>query len=110
VPVRGQEHGVAVSAFVVDSGPGMGPSLHVHPYPEVFIVHEGQATFHEQRHGEAAHDGHQGAPNHLARRRRVAAAAPDVAARSGSFGAVVSDGSLHIRGEPLQQQGGQQKH
>jgi quercetin dioxygenase-like cupin family protein len=42
---EGEEHGVAVSAFVVDSTPGMGPSLHVHPYPEVFIVHEGEATF-----------------------------------------------------------------
>jgi mannose-6-phosphate isomerase-like protein (cupin superfamily) len=42
---EGAEHGVAVSAFVVDSTPGLGPSLHTHPYPEVFIVHEGEATF-----------------------------------------------------------------
>jgi quercetin dioxygenase-like cupin family protein len=42
---EGGEHGVSVSAFVVDSTPGRGPSLHVHPYAEVFIVHEGEATF-----------------------------------------------------------------
>jgi mannose-6-phosphate isomerase-like protein (cupin superfamily) len=42
---EGADHGVAVSAFVVDSTPGLGPSLHTHPYAEVFIVHEGEATF-----------------------------------------------------------------
>ena len=42
---EGEEHGVPVSAFVVDSTPGLGPSMHSHPYPEVFIVHDGVATF-----------------------------------------------------------------
>ncbi len=42
---EGEEHGVGISAFVVDSTPGLGPSLHVHPYAEVFVVHEGEATF-----------------------------------------------------------------
>jgi quercetin dioxygenase-like cupin family protein len=42
---EGEEHGVGISAFVVDSTPGLGPSLHTHPYAEVFIVHEGEATF-----------------------------------------------------------------
>ena len=42
---EGEAHGVGISAFVVDSTPGLGPPLHVHPYAEVFIVHEGEATF-----------------------------------------------------------------
>jgi quercetin dioxygenase-like cupin family protein len=42
---EGEEHGVAVSAFVVDSTPGLGPGLHSHPYPEVFVVHTGAVTF-----------------------------------------------------------------
>lgn len=42
---EGEEYGVGISAFVVDSTPGLGLSLHIHPYAEVFIVHEGEATF-----------------------------------------------------------------
>ncbi len=42
---EGEEYGVGVAAFIVDSTPGLGPSLHTHPYAEVFIVHEGRATF-----------------------------------------------------------------
>src|SRR5215831_5575884 len=43
---EGADHGgVGVSFFLVDAPPGGGPSLHVHPYAEVFVVHEGQATF-----------------------------------------------------------------
>lgn len=42
---EGEQHDLPVSAFVVDSAPGLGPSLHTHPYPEVFIVHAGTATF-----------------------------------------------------------------
>ena len=34
-----------ISLFLVDSRPGEGPLLHRHPYPEVFIVHAGQAEF-----------------------------------------------------------------
>lgn len=37
--------GVHVSFFLVDVDPGDGPELHVHPYPEVFVVQEGEATF-----------------------------------------------------------------
>jgi mannose-6-phosphate isomerase-like protein (cupin superfamily) len=37
--------GVAVSFFMVDSEPGQGPALHVHPYDEVFLLHDGEATF-----------------------------------------------------------------
>lgn len=43
---EGAEHGgVALSFFLIDSPPGAGPDLHVHPYAEVFVVHEGEVTF-----------------------------------------------------------------
>jgi mannose-6-phosphate isomerase-like protein (cupin superfamily) len=34
-----------VSFFLVDSPPGSGAGLHRHPYEEVFVVQEGEATF-----------------------------------------------------------------
>ena len=36
---------VAVSFLLIEAPPGGGPALHSHPYEEVFIVQEGQATF-----------------------------------------------------------------
>ena len=36
---------VALSFYVTTFGPGQGPELHVHPYAEVFLVQDGQATF-----------------------------------------------------------------
>jgi mannose-6-phosphate isomerase-like protein (cupin superfamily) len=36
---------VEVTFFVTDHPPGSGPDLHKHPYPEVFVVQEGEATF-----------------------------------------------------------------
>lgn len=36
---------IPISFFWVDAEPGQGPRLHVHPYEEIFIVQEGQATF-----------------------------------------------------------------
>ena len=33
------------SLILVNLAPGEGPRLHRHPYPEIFIVHEGQATY-----------------------------------------------------------------
>jgi quercetin dioxygenase-like cupin family protein len=36
---------VNVSFFLVDSPPGGGPVLHSHPYEEIFITLEGEATF-----------------------------------------------------------------
>jgi quercetin dioxygenase-like cupin family protein len=36
---------VQVSFFVSGTPPGRGPSLHTHPYAEVFIVQEGHLTF-----------------------------------------------------------------
>jgi mannose-6-phosphate isomerase-like protein (cupin superfamily) len=36
---------VGVSFFLVDSPPGGGAVLHTHPYEEVFLTLEGEATF-----------------------------------------------------------------
>ena len=42
----GAEHGdIPFCVILVHSRPGVGPKLHRHPYPEVFIVESGQATF-----------------------------------------------------------------
>jgi quercetin dioxygenase-like cupin family protein len=42
----GADHGaLPISLFLVDGRPGAGPLLHRHPYPEVFIVHAGEAEF-----------------------------------------------------------------
>ena len=42
----GADHGdVPFSVILVHSRPGVGPKVHRHPYPEVFIVESGQATF-----------------------------------------------------------------
>lgn len=43
---EGAEYGdVGVSFFLTDALPGSGPTLHKHPYAEVFVVQEGHATF-----------------------------------------------------------------
>ncbi len=43
---QGYQHGeVGVSFIVVNGSPGSGPALHRHPYAEVFVVLEGQASF-----------------------------------------------------------------
>jgi mannose-6-phosphate isomerase-like protein (cupin superfamily) len=36
---------VPVSFFLSATPPGRGPSLHTHPYAEVFVVQEGRLTF-----------------------------------------------------------------
>jgi mannose-6-phosphate isomerase-like protein (cupin superfamily) len=42
----GADHGgVGVCVIFVDAEPGEGPSLHRHPYEEVFITLEGEAGF-----------------------------------------------------------------
>ena len=43
--MQGHHHDAAVSLIVVDAPPGSGPKLHRHPYEEVFVVQEGEATF-----------------------------------------------------------------
>jgi mannose-6-phosphate isomerase-like protein (cupin superfamily) len=40
----GDEHGIGVCLIFVDAEPGRGPSLHKHPYEEIFVVLEGRAT------------------------------------------------------------------
>jgi mannose-6-phosphate isomerase-like protein (cupin superfamily) len=43
---EGYHYGDAdVSFFLTDAPPGSGPRLHTHPYAEVFVLHEGRATF-----------------------------------------------------------------
>ena len=43
---EGRSYGdIAASFFLVHTEPGNGPSLHSHPYEEVFIVQEGEVTF-----------------------------------------------------------------
>lgn len=34
-----------VSFFLIDAPAGEGPSLHSHPYEEIFVIQAGQATF-----------------------------------------------------------------
>lgn len=41
----GDDIGARVSVIAVDAEPGRGPRLHRHPYEEVFVVLEGEATF-----------------------------------------------------------------
>ena len=42
----GADYGeVPFSIIVVHSQPGVGPKLHRHPYAEVFVVEQGEATF-----------------------------------------------------------------
>jgi quercetin dioxygenase-like cupin family protein len=36
---------VAISIFVTEYERGQGPVLHLHPYPEVFVVQTGTAAF-----------------------------------------------------------------
>ena len=43
--LEGADHDASVSLILVEAPPGSGPSLHRHPYEEVFILHEGEATF-----------------------------------------------------------------
>jgi mannose-6-phosphate isomerase-like protein (cupin superfamily) len=56
---EGARHaGVDVSVYVTRWEPGDGPSLHVHPYAEVFVVEAGRATFTvdgEERGVDAGH-------------------------------------------------------
>ena len=35
----------SISLHLTDLAPGQGPPLHRHPYEEVFVVYEGQATY-----------------------------------------------------------------
>jgi mannose-6-phosphate isomerase-like protein (cupin superfamily) len=55
----GADHGdVPFSIILVHSAPGVGPKLHRHPYPEVFIVEAGRATFQIGSESIAVDEGH----------------------------------------------------
>lgn len=41
----GEQHDATVTFLLVDAPPGSGPSLHRHPYEEIIITQEGEATF-----------------------------------------------------------------
>jgi quercetin dioxygenase-like cupin family protein len=58
-----------VSFFLTHTPPGKGPGLHVHPYPEVFLVQEGTATF---RVGGEEVQGPRGTSSSFRPRRRTA--------------------------------------
>jgi quercetin dioxygenase-like cupin family protein len=45
VRFEGRQFGSNASFFLVDAEPGAGPGLHVHPYPETWIVRKGEAEF-----------------------------------------------------------------
>jgi quercetin dioxygenase-like cupin family protein len=54
----GADHGgVPISLILVDVRPGSGPRLHRHPYPEIFVIDTGQATFQIDDSLLAAHAG-----------------------------------------------------
>jgi mannose-6-phosphate isomerase-like protein (cupin superfamily) len=45
--VGGDQGGVTITFLIVDAEPGQGPALHRHPYDEVLILLEGNATLHD---------------------------------------------------------------
>ena len=57
----GADHDVDACVIFVDAPPGRGPSLHTHPYAEIFIIQEGEGAFivgderREAGAGEVAH-------------------------------------------------------
>ncbi len=45
VQFEGEPYRAGVSFFLVDNGPGEGPGLHLHPYPETWVVRSGRVLF-----------------------------------------------------------------
>jgi mannose-6-phosphate isomerase-like protein (cupin superfamily) len=43
VELEGEPYGAGISLILVDNEPGQGPGLHVHPYPETWVVRSGRA-------------------------------------------------------------------
>jgi quercetin dioxygenase-like cupin family protein len=75
----GDEHGLDITVLFVDAEPGRGAALHRHPYAEVCIVQEGEATFTVE--GEE----------------RVVRAGEIAIARAGEAHAFVSSGAGNLR-------------
>ena len=48
--LEGGSLGVPASVIIVDAAPGEGPSLHSHPYAELFFVLDGEARFTDSDH------------------------------------------------------------
>lgn len=57
---EGDSYGTGISFFSVDNEPGEGPALHVHPYPETWIVKSGRAVI------VAGNDSFEVGPNDIA--------------------------------------------
>jgi quercetin dioxygenase-like cupin family protein len=53
----GRDHGVDVSFFLNHTAPGRTVSQHRHPYPEVFVVQDGEVTFTVDGEDVVAHGG-----------------------------------------------------
>ena len=45
IEFEGVGFGSGVSFYITENEPGTGPGLHKHPYPETFILQEGNAMF-----------------------------------------------------------------
>jgi len=43
VQFEGEAYGAGISFLLVDNEPGQGPGLHLHPYPETWVVRAGRA-------------------------------------------------------------------
>lgn len=43
VELEGEPYGAGISIILVDNEPGQGPGLHLHPYPETWVVRSGRA-------------------------------------------------------------------
>ena len=55
---EGRDAGVELSMFVTDFAEGHGPELHVHPYPELFLVERGTARFTVGSEDQVVEEGH----------------------------------------------------
>jgi mannose-6-phosphate isomerase-like protein (cupin superfamily) len=53
----GDEHGVSITFLLVDAGTGRGVALHRHPYDEVIVVLEGEATLDDGAGTRVVHAG-----------------------------------------------------
>jgi mannose-6-phosphate isomerase-like protein (cupin superfamily) len=53
----GVDHGSGLCIIFVDAEPGRGPSLHTHPYEEVFVLLEGEATLDDGEERREVHAG-----------------------------------------------------
>jgi mannose-6-phosphate isomerase-like protein (cupin superfamily) len=43
VELEGEPYNAGISVILVDNEPGQGPALHLHPYPETWVIRSGRA-------------------------------------------------------------------